>query len=102
MVETSPYYFVGDGIEKRPEVRQVKNALFKMKIFLEGFGLTITGVYARPRPVGFDFICGNPNGLRELARSRSVLGEDNTDTADGKFVALMTDGNSFRQIGTGH
>lgn len=101
MEETGTYYFTGEGIEHRREVLDVKAALRKVGIFLEGFKIRITGVYARPRPIGFDFDCADPAGLRALAQSRSALGEDNQDTLEGKFVASQADGDSFRQIGAG-
>ena len=43
-------YITGDGIETRHEVTAVKRELGKIGIFLEGFGITVTGVYTKPRP----------------------------------------------------
>jgi hypothetical protein len=47
-------YLTGEGIESRPEVSIVKRELSKIGIFLEGFCIKITGVYIKPRPIGFE------------------------------------------------
>ena len=60
-------YLTGPGIEGRHEVAVVKRELGKIGIFLEGFGITITGVYIKPRPFGFDFDCKKPQALLALA-----------------------------------
>ena len=95
-------YLTGPGIEGRHEVAVVKRELGKIGIFLEGFGITITGVYIKPRPFGFDFDCKKPQALLALARSKAaVLNPDDTDTLEGKVSALQTHGEGFRQIGSG-
>ena len=94
-------YLTGDGIELRHEVAVVKRELLKIGIFLDGFDIKITGVYVKPRPFGFDFDCGKPRELLELARSKAALNEDNRDTTEGSFSAGQTHGEGFRQIGTG-
>lgn len=94
-------YLTGPGIEKRHEVTVVKKELAKIGIFLEGFGITITGVYTKPRPFGFDFDCKKPKALLELARSKTALSEDNRDTIEGSIAAGQTHGAGLRQIGGG-
>jgi hypothetical protein len=94
-------YVTGPGIEGRQEVAVVKRELGKIGIFLEGFGITITGVYIKPRPFGFDFDCKKPQALLALARSKAALSEDNRDTIEGAFSAGQTHGEGFRQIGGG-
>jgi hypothetical protein len=97
-----PYYLTGDGIENRPEVSAVKRELQKINIFLDGFGVKITGVYIKPRPFGFDFTCEKPRELLALARRKAdTLNEDNQDSAVGRTAAWATGGEGFRKIGTG-
>ena len=93
--------FTGPGIERRPEVLTVIRELGTIGIFLEGFGITITAVYTKPRPFGFDFDCQRPKALLELARSKAALSIDNTDTIEGRIAAGQTNGAGFRQIGSG-
>jgi hypothetical protein len=88
-------YVTGDGIEHMSEVLLVKRELSKIGIFLEGFGTTITGVYTKPRPYGFDFDCKQPRSLLELARTKAALSEDNRDTKEGAFSAGQTHGQVF-------
>jgi len=88
-------YLTGDGIELRHEVAVVKRELLKIGIFLDGFDIKITGVYVKPRPFGFDFDCGKPRELLELARSKAALNEDNRDTTEGSFSAGQTHGEAF-------
>jgi hypothetical protein len=94
-------YVTGDGIEHRHEVVVVKQELAKIGIFLEGFDITVTGVYTKPRPYGFDFDCRKPRELLALAREKAALSPDNPDTREGGFSAGQTHGQGFRQIGTG-
>jgi hypothetical protein len=95
-------YLTGDGIESRPEVSIVKRELSKIGIFLEGFGIKITGVYIKPRPIGFDFTCEKPQELLALARRKAgELNEDDRATVEGWISAEQTHGEGFRQIGTG-
>ena len=98
-------YLTGPDIEKRPEVSIVEHELGKLGIFLEGSGVTITGVYIKPRPFGFDFYCKKPVSLLQLVRSKAkfggLLNEDDTDTLEGKVAGGKTHGTGFRQIGTG-
>ncbi len=100
-----PTYLTGPGIERRPEVAIVKRELGKIGIYLEGFGVTITGVYVKPRPFGFDFDCKQPQSLLQLVRLKAQPGgpfnEDRTDTREGRFFAGETHGTGFRQIGPG-
>jgi hypothetical protein len=94
-------YVTGDGIELMHEVVVVKRELSKIGIFLEGFDIKITGVYVKPRPFGFNFDCGKPQKLLDVARSKAALNPDNRDTIGGRFSAWQTHGEGFRQIGTG-
>jgi hypothetical protein len=91
----------GPDIENREEVRDVKRALGKIGIFLEGYGISITGVYVRPRPYGFDFDCAEPEKLLATARKTTSLSEDKLNTREGSFSAGQTVGTGLRQIGTG-
>ena len=95
----------GKDLDKCQEVKIVKRELSKLGIYLEGFGVTITGVYVKPRPFGFDFDCKNPRSLLELVRSKAVAGgplnEDKDDTVEGKVAGGQTHGVGFRQIGSG-
>lgn len=95
------YYITGPEAQFRPEVSIVKRELGKLGIYLEGFGITITGVYINPRPYGFDFDCARPRELLALVRSKATLPEDNRDTLEGKLSAAVTHGSGFRQIGLG-
>src|SRR5438093_8063674 len=94
-------YLTGPGIEGRHEVAVVKRELGKIGIFLEVFDITITGVYIKPRPFGFDFDCKRPKALLALAQSKAALNEDDTETIEGKIAAGQTHGTGFRQIGAG-
>jgi hypothetical protein len=91
----------GPGIENRPEVIAVKAALGKKGIFLEGFGITVTAVYLRPRPYGFDFRCDNPEGLIAMMKAKSAFNKDDESTLEGAFSAGDTHGQGFREIGYG-
>ena len=91
----------GPDLEKREEVRDVKRALGKIGIFLEGFGITITGVYVKPRPYGFDFDCEHPDELLATARKITSLSEDKLNTREGSFSAGQTHGVGLREIGSG-
>jgi hypothetical protein len=94
--------YVTDGdLDDMQEVLVVKRELSKVGIFLEGFGITVTGVYTKPRPYGFDFQCKRPQELLSLARSKVAFAEDDTDTLEGEFSAGQTHGAGFRQIGGG-
>jgi hypothetical protein len=96
------YYLTGPGIEHRHEVLIVKRELSKIGILLEGFDITITGVYTKPRPYGFDFYCRKPRELLALARAKAAaLNPDDPDTKEGRFSAGETHGSGFRQIGFG-
>jgi hypothetical protein len=85
----------------RGEPSIVKAALSKIDIDLNNFTIRITGIYARPRPIGFDFYCTDTHSLLDLVRQNAAMREDDRSTLSGKFVALMSDGYSFRQIGAG-
>jgi hypothetical protein len=94
--------YVTDGdLDHMHEVLFVKRELSKIGIFLEGFGIQITGVYTKPRPFGFDFDCKKPRELLALARNKAALNEDKSDTREGSFSAGQTHGTGFRQIGSG-
>jgi len=94
------YVTTGD-LDHMHEVLTVKRELSKIGIFLEGFEITIIGVFTKPRPFGFDFTCKRPRALLELAGHKAALAEDDTDTTEGAFSAGQTHGTGFRQIGTG-
>src|SRR5690348_4147759 len=99
------YVTIGD-LDHMHEVLLVKQRLSKIGIFLEGFGIKITGVYTRPRPYGFDFDCQKPRELLALAGSKAkgntaVLNEDKDTTRGGRFSSAATHGTGFRQIGSG-
>jgi hypothetical protein len=94
-------YVTSGDLDHMHEVLVVKQQLGKIGIFLEGFDITITGVYTKPRPFGFDFDCRRPQELLALARSKAALNEDKDDTLEGAFSAGQTHGDGFRQIGSG-
>src|SRR5271166_5116 len=96
-------YLTGEGIELRPEVFMVKRELSNIGIFLDGYGVKITGVYIKPRPFGFDFTCEKPRELLALARRKAaeLNNEDERDTDAGWVSTLATHGEGFRQIGIG-
>jgi hypothetical protein len=94
-------FYTGEHMLLREEPAHVKSALRKIGIDLNDFDITITGIYARPRPIGFDFHCSEPDALLGLATMNSELRQDDRSTVSGKFVALMAKGDSFRQIGKG-
>jgi hypothetical protein len=100
-----PTHLTGPGIENRPEIAIVKRELQKLGIFLDGFGVTITAVYTKPRPFGFDFDCKQPRSLLHLVRLRAQpggpLNEDKPDTLEGRVAGGDTHGVGFRQISTG-
>jgi len=96
------HYVTTGDLDHMHEVLIVKRELGKIGIFLEGFGLLITGVYTKPRPFGFDFYCDQPEKLLALARTKAaVLNEDKMNTREGSFSSGETHGTGFRQIGTG-
>ncbi len=103
MPPPAPLNYVTTGdLDHMQEVLTVKQRLSKLGIFLEGFGIKITGVYTRPRPYGFDFDCLKPRELLALAASKApVLNEDKDDTLGGRFSSGATHGTGFRQAGSG-
>jgi hypothetical protein len=94
-------YYSGEHMLLREEPAIVKNALRKLGIDLNDFDIKITGIYARPRPIGFDFYCSDSDKLLKAAKANTEIREDDRSKLDGKFVALMAKGHSFRQIGAG-
>jgi hypothetical protein len=105
--DPAPLNYVTTGdLDHMHEVLLVKQRLSRIGIFLEGFGIKITGVYTRPRPYGFDFDCQKPRELLDLAGNKAkgnkaVLNKDDDTTAGGRFSSGATHGTGFRQIGTG-
>lgn len=94
-------YYTGEHMLLREEPAIVKDAVRKLGIELNDFDIKVVGIYARPRPVGIDFHCKDAKELLERARNNDKLREDDRTTASGKFVAAMSKGHSFRQIGEG-
>ena len=94
-------YLTGPGIETRHEVIAVKAALGKKGIFLEGFGITVTGVYLKPRPYGFTFNCQKHEALLALMKAKAAFNHDDRSTPEGAFSAGDTHGDGFREIGFG-
>jgi hypothetical protein len=101
MPEPELNYVTSGDLDDMQEVLTVKRELGKLGIFLEGFGIRVTGVYTKPRPYGFDFYCEQPRSLLTLLRSKAVLNEDKDDTLEGAFSAGQTHGTGFREIGSG-
>jgi hypothetical protein len=94
-------YYTGQHMLLRQEPAIVNEALRKIGIELSDFAIKITGIYARPRPIGFDFYCSDSHTLFDVVRKNTKMREDNRSTASGKLVAAMSTGYSFRQIGAG-
>lgn len=97
------HYYTGENMVSREEPVIVKNKLREIGIELNNFAITITGVHVRPRPIGFDFYCNKAQAqtLFKLASQNESLRIDDKSTTSGKFVSYMSDGSSFRQIGSG-
>ena len=87
--------------EHYPEVKRVKRALAMIDIVLDQFGVEITRVTKRPRPIGFDFNCRHPDLLKKKATETAALSQDNRNTRVGRLVASQSAGDSFREIGGG-
>jgi hypothetical protein len=121
LTEIEPYHWVGDDsalMLLRP-VGDVLRVLSKINISLLSFDITVTDVYMRPRPYGFDFRCKKVSELltlvkgmsvKQLAKSATdfetdktnpVFNEDRGDSVEGTISAGVTKGHGFRQIGTG-
>ncbi len=94
-------YYTGEHMLLRGEPGVVKEAMRKIGIDLNDFDIRITGIYARPRPIGFDFYSKETTALLEAARANGNLREDDVRKISGRFVAAMSKGHSFRQIGAG-
>jgi hypothetical protein len=94
-------YYTGEHMLLREEPALVKKTLVDIGIDLNNFDIRVTGIYARPRPIGFDFYCENTDSLLRQVSANEKLRKDNTRELSGKFVALMAKGESFRQIGDG-
>jgi hypothetical protein len=114
-------HFVGpeSALMMLKPVDEVMRALNQAGIPLRDFDITITGVYTKPRPYGFDFDCRNVTGLltkmqaistRQLPKGPDdfstpadpTFNEDRGDSVEGKISAGDTKGKGFRQIGSGH
>jgi hypothetical protein len=95
------HYYTGESMLLRGEPAIVKAALNKIGIDLNNFTIRITGIFARPRPIGFDFYCTDTKSLLDLVRKNEAMREDDRSTLSGKFVSLMSDGHSIRQVGAG-
>jgi hypothetical protein len=91
----------GPNIEHRPEVLEVKEALRKVGLDLECFDITITAVYIKPRPYGFDFICRRHEELQGRVEKLAAFHHDDKSTPGGAFSAGDTHGEGFRQKGFG-
>jgi hypothetical protein len=116
-----PGYWEGpeSALEMLRPVGDVLRALSRLGIPLRDYDVTITGVFMRPRPYGFNFRCKKVADLlarvkalatRQLPRSATDFGTYNTDppfnkdrvdTPEGSFSAGETKGTGFRQVGTG-
>lgn len=94
-------FYTGENMLLRNEPSIVKQALREIGIELNAFDIAITGIYARPRPIGFDFYCNRTDELLASAEKNEKLSKDDRRELSGKFVALMAKGESFRQIGGG-
>ena len=94
-------YYEGEHILLRGEPTTVKAALRKIGLELNDFPIRITGIYARPRPIGFDFYCSDTQTLLDVVRKNDKLREDDRKTLSGKFAAALSKGHSFRQVGEG-
>jgi hypothetical protein len=95
------HYYKGEHMLLRSEPAIVKQALRKIDIELNDFNIRVTGIYARPRPIGFDFHSTDTQRLLDVASRNEKLREDDKRTLSGRFVAAMAKGHSFRQIGAG-
>jgi hypothetical protein len=93
--------YKGAGIENRPEVQTVKNALRSTGICIDQYIDKIIEVDGNPRPIGFKFINKDVYGLKFLVKQLSNFVYDDPSTPRGKFNALKSDGDSFRQGGLG-
>jgi hypothetical protein len=119
--EIEPNHFVGpeSALMMLKPVDDAFRALNKAEIPLRDFDITITGVYTKPRPYGFDFTCRNVEGLLAKMQAVSVrrlpqgptdfstapeptFNEDRGDSLEGKISAGDTKGRGFRQIGMSH
>jgi hypothetical protein len=119
--EKEPGYWEGptSALEMLRPVHEVLGALDRLGIALRDYDITITGVFMKPRPYGFNFRCGKVTELlarmkglatRQLPQSATdfstsqapIFNEDRGDTLEGSFSAGETKGTGFRQIGTGH
>jgi len=94
-------HFTGEHMILRQEPAIVKAAVRKLGLELNEFKLRITGIYSRPRPIGFDFYCDDSQALLKAAKGIGKLREDDRATISGKFVAFLSHGHSFRQTGSG-
>jgi hypothetical protein len=95
------HYYTGEHMLLREEPAIVKAALQKIGVDLNNFDIKVTGIYARPRPIGFDFYSRETQALLDTARQNDQMREDDPSKLSGKFVGSMSKGHSFRQIGAG-
>jgi hypothetical protein len=92
-------YYSGEHMLLRGEPATVKAEVQKIGIDLNEFKPLITGIYARPRSVGFDFFPNNVKNLLKAVEDNPVLHEDDRSTKIGAFMASNSKGLSFRQEG---
>ncbi|NNE66210.1 MAG: hypothetical protein HKN33_06555 [Pyrinomonadaceae bacterium] len=94
-------FYTGENMLLRGEPGIVKQALRDIGLEINDFDITVTGIYARPRPIGFDFYSTKTDELIKVAEANEKFNKDDRKKLSGKFVAMMSKGESFRQIGGG-
>lgn len=93
----------GPGIEKRPEVQRVCNAMRTLGVPINGYIEKIVEVDSLPNPDGIKFLNKDPNGMlrqvQALAMRYRSLVHDDKSTVPGAFNALVSEGESYREVG---
>jgi hypothetical protein len=90
--------------DNEPEVKIVKQRIAKLGLSLDPFIKKITHVYKRPKPIGFRFVCENPDSLFVALQYNPNFGMDNPPNIKlprnivGKIAAHFTRGTSFREV----
>lgn len=87
-----------------PNVKTVKHRIAALGISLEPFIEKITFVYHKPLPIGFRFVCKNPDALFRSLAENPHFGIDQQHTGNpvsklaGHIASSQTRGLSIREI----
>ena len=87
-------------LEDEKEVQVIKQIVSGLRIPFEPFVKKVTKIYRNPSPTGFDFECGDTQGLIRHITLNLNFGYDNKSEVIGHIANGLAFGLSFRQVRT--